>query len=55
MSQPAPAARILQSALTSRRVRIVNAVFALLVGFIVGFIVAEIAYRYFEIERPNLF
>ena len=33
----------------------VTAVFAVMIGFIFGFIVAEIAQRYFEIDLPTYF
>jgi hypothetical protein len=33
----------------------VNAAFALMVGFVCGFIVAEIAYHYFEADLPTFF
>lgn len=34
---------------------IVTAAFAVVIGFMFGFIVAEIAYRYFEVDIPGFF
>jgi hypothetical protein len=32
-----------------------SAAFAVVIGFIFGFVVAEIAYRYFEVDLPSFF
>lgn len=40
---------------TSEREGIVTVVFAVLIGFMFGFVVAEVAQRYFDIDLPSFF
>ena len=38
-----------------RKGEVVTGLFAVMIGFMFGFIVAEIAHRYFEIDVPTFF
>lgn len=38
-----------------KREGVVTAIFAVLIGFIFGFLVAEVAQRYFDVDLPSFF